>query len=303
MTELIVTHSLSLESNMAQVKESIAQTIAKYDVVVTEDRLPEAKELMAQFNKDKKQFSEQCKTFLSAISSPIDAFKAQQKEIERMYDEGRAKIEAQVKAFEVQKLADIKACIIAFRDSACTEKDINPNTISIDDLVKLTAANANKSGYSVSKATAESINNRIALVETEILRARLEAEEKAKRDREIADKAREEAEAKARQREAELLAKAEREKMLAVEQAKAQAAAEVEAKQPVQQPAATAVPTEQPKPTPQPDQDGMITCRVAAYFEVKVKNGVTGESVANVFHKKITEAGFTTLQQVSASLA
>jgi hypothetical protein len=303
MTELIVTHSLSLESNMAQVKESIAQTIAKYDVVVTEDRLPEAKELMAQFNKDKKQFSEQCKTFLSAISSPIDAFKAQQKEIERMYDEGRAKIEAQVKAFEAGKLEAIAVLLGQYRDNACAEKGIDPASIVVADLVKLTAVNTNKTGYTVAKATAETITQRIQAVENEILRATLAAEEKAKREREIADKAREEAEEKARQREAELLAKAERDKAEAVERARAQAVAEVEAKQPVQQPAATAVPTEQPKSTAQPDYDGMVTYRVAAYFEVKVKNGVTGESVANVFHKKITEAGFTTLQQVSASLA
>lgn len=293
MTELVVTHSLSLESNMAQVKESIANTIAKYDVVVTEDRLPEAKELMAQFNKDKKQFSEQCKTFLSAISSPIDAFKAQQKEIERMYDEGRAKIEAQVKAFEVQKLADIKACIIAFRDSACAEKDINPNTISIDDLVKLTAANANKSGYSVSKATAESINNRIALVETEILRAKLAAEEKAKRDREIADKAREEAEEKARQREAELLAKAERDKAQAVERARAEA--QQQAMQPTAAP--TTVTTHQaPK---QPNSSNMVEYTVTATFVLSVPATTTSIAIKRKFEEKL--ADFTTLKSIVVS--
>ncbi len=261
MQELSVQHSISIASNLDDVQLSIESTIAKYDVVVTE-----------------------------AISTPIDEFKARQKAIEKLFDDGRAKIEAQVKAFEVQKLADIKACIIAFRDSACTEKDINPNTISIDDLVKLTAANANKSGYSVSKATAESINNRIALVETEILRAKLAAEEKAKREREIAEKARLEAEEKARQREAELLAKAERDKAEAVAQATRQA----------QQQAPQQIPTEAPQQATQSTGD-KCEFTVTVTLKISTPRPVSADKVKSAVMDKFEKAGFSTIQQVNVA--
>jgi hypothetical protein len=216
MKELSVQHSISISSNLDDVQASIEATIAKYDVVVTEDALSEAKELMATFNKHKKQFSDQCKTFLSAIGAPIDEFKARQKVIEKMFDDGRAKIDKQVKAFESHKLEAIKVLLNQHRDNACAEKGINPAIIVIDDLVKLTAVNSNKSGYVVVKATAEAIAQRIQAVENEMLRAKLAAEGQAKRDRLIAEQARIEAEERARQRESELLAKAERDKSEAV---------------------------------------------------------------------------------------
>lgn len=55
MQELSVQHSISIASNLDDVQASIESTIAKYDVVVTEDALPEAKELMATFNKPHNQ--------------------------------------------------------------------------------------------------------------------------------------------------------------------------------------------------------------------------------------------------------
>ena len=160
MKELTVKHNgLIIESNLDDVQTSIEATIAKYDVVVTEDGLPEAKELMATFNKQKKAFSDQCKAFLSAIGAPIDEFKARQKAIEKMFDDGRAKIEQQVKAFESHKLEAIKLLLNKHRDKACAEKGINPESIVIDDIVKLTAVNSNKTGYTVAKATAKLLHS------------------------------------------------------------------------------------------------------------------------------------------------
>ena len=296
MKELIVTHKFDLKSNMDEVKASIAETIAKYDVVVVEDRLSEAKELMANFNKEKKSFSDKCKSFLSVISAPLDDFKKTQKEIEKMYDEGRAKIAAQVEAFEAKKLEEIKQIITAYKDNVCTEKGINTQSVTIDDLVKLTAVNNNKSGYSIAKATAETIDLRIQAVENEILKARLEAEEKAKRDREIAEKARIEAEERARQREIEQQARFEREKQEAVERARIE---EQQKAQTAAQPMPQRQHEPEPIPEPQPKRDdGKRVFVITATFEVLAPEQTPHDKIANRLQSMIEAAGITSLKNI-----
>jgi len=216
MQELIVKHKFDLVSNMDEVRESIAKEIAKYDVIIEEDKLPDAKHLMALFNKDKKAFSDKCKEFLDVISAPIAEFKKSQKEIEALYDDGREKIANQVKKFEATKLLEIEDAILNYLNVECSLKQINPDSVSIKDLVMISAV----SGMSLTKKTKDAIAARIQLVENEILKARLEAEEKAKRDREIAEQARIETEERMKQREINQAIEFERQKNLAEEKAK-----------------------------------------------------------------------------------
>jgi hypothetical protein len=308
MQELIVSHSLSLESNLAQVRESIAQTIAKWDVVVTEDRLPEAKELMATFNKQKKAFSDQCKAFLGEVLTPVDAFKAEQKAIEAMFDDGREKLKTQVDKFEAHKLEAITELIIIYLNNACAEKDIKPKSVVINDLIKLSAVNANKSGYSLSKATTESIDNRITLVEAEKLRAKLAAEEKAKREREIAEAARAEAEEKARQREADLIAKAERDKAQAVANAVAQERQaahekpEVSTEKPAFAHEKPVIMQEKPVIAHEKPSDEMTAkCEFAVTVTLKIttEKPVPSDKVKAAVLSRFEKAGFSTVQSVT----
>lgn len=228
MQELVVKHKFDLASNMDEVRESIAKEIAKYDVIIEENKLPDAKHLMALFNKDKKAFSDKCKEFLDVISAPIAEFKKSQKEIEALYDDGREKIANQVKKFEATKLLEIEEAILNYLNVECNLKQINPDSVSIKDLVMISAVS---SGASLTKKTKDAVTSRIQLVENEILKARLEAEDKAKRDREIAEAARIETEERMKQREInqaieferqkqEAMQKAEKEKADAIEKAK-----------------------------------------------------------------------------------
>lgn len=322
MKDLVVTHNFDLVSNMADVKASIAETIVKYDVVVVEDRLNEAKELMATFNKDKKEFSTTCKKFIDAISEPITDFKAQQKEIEKMYDDGRAKIADQVAKFEVTKLEEIKHLVSNYSFEQCEEKNINHKSVSVIDIVMLSAVSTNKNGYTLTKKTTDAIDARIQAVENEILKARLEAEEKAKRDREIAEKARIEAEEKARQREAELLAKTEREKQEALLKAQRDQAEAVErerlrvereerikfeqmnAKAIADKPIVKqAEPTKQevtlPFEDPQPIRDdGKKVFIITATFEILAPTQTRHELITNKLTKMIESAGITSLKSI-----
>lgn len=295
MKELSVTHKFDLVSNMAEVKEAIAETIKKYDVVVTEDGIADAKELMAQFNKDKKEFSSTCKKFIDAISEPITEFKAQQKEIEKMYDDGRAKIADQVAKFESKKLEIIAVLVRAYRNTNCESKSISIEAVSVEDLIMLSAVSSNSKGYSLTKKTTDAIDQRIQAVENEILKARLEAEEKAKRDREIADQARAEAEDQARKREAELLARAEREKAEAVERARSE-------EQQKAQSAALSGQNQISQPEPIQDQviteDGKRIFVVTATFEVKAKSDTSYEKITSKLQSMIESAGITSLKSI-----
>lgn len=292
MKELTVNHVFDLTTNMDEVKASIAETIAQYDIVIQEDQISEAKELMATFNKEKKEFSQTCKKFVDAISAPITEFKAQQKEIEAMFDTGRSKIADQVEKFEATKLKEIENIVIMYRDFVCDEKEISQSAVVVNDLIMLSAVSTSSKGMTLTKKTKEAIDLRVQTVENEILKARLEAEEKAKRDREIAEKARLEAEEKARQREAELIAKAERDKAEAVNNALRQQASNVgvsseEANKAVErlnEPTITA--------------DGKRVFVVMARFDVLAPSNTEPDKIKSALEKKLTEAGITTLQSI-----
>lgn len=275
MTDLTVTHEFNLVSNMEDVKASIAETIAKYDVVVSEDRIGEAKELMATFNKDKKEFSATCKKFIDTISEPITQFKASQKEIEKMYDDGRTKIADQVTKFEVTKLAEIKEAVRLFRDAICCEKNIHPDSVVVDDLVMLSAVT---SGINLSKKTKESIDARIQAVENEILKARLEMEEKA-----------------------------EREKFQAVENERLRAKNEelLKPKTGSQSTIPTGISDEENeglngnRPNiDKKDEDGKITHVIYARFEVPAPVGIDPQRIVSKIKSLIENAGITSLKSI-----
>ena len=217
--ELIVKHKFDLVSNMNEIRDSIAKTIAKYDIVIEEDKLADAKVIMATFNKEKKEFTDTCKEFIKIVSEPITQFKAQQKEIELMYDDGRAKIASQVKKFEDLKLADIEIALNDYLEVECNTRNINPQSVNIKDLVMISAVT---SGSNLSKKTKDAIEARIQLVENEMIKARIEAEERARQDAQVAEKARIETEERLKQAQIQQALEFERERQrLEIEKQKA----------------------------------------------------------------------------------
>lgn len=212
--ELAVQHKLDITSNMEELAKNIKKDIKeKFDVIVTEDRLPETKKLMAQVNKDKKDFTDKWKSFKEKMLEPLIPLDEKAKEIESEFDSARAALDNQVKNFEKGKLEAIRVIVEKYRDDACLTANITTESIIVTDLVILTAVSTNSKGYTIAKGTSDKIDQRIQAIELQIAKARIEEEEKAKRDREIAENARREAEDRARVREAELLAKAERDKI------------------------------------------------------------------------------------------
>ncbi len=221
MQELIVSQTNSvIEHNLDAVELSIKNHIKKYDFVVNEDNVKDTKKTMAYINKDKKSFSDKHKEFVTIAQLPIHVFKERCKKIESIFDDARNRLKVQVDKYEVEKLERIKSVLLEYRNILCDEKSIDRNSIVIDDLVMLSAVTGKNT---ITPKTKQSIEQRVASIENEILKAKLEADEKAKLDRKIAEQARLEAEERAKQREIEQAKQYEIEKQKAVEEARKQA--------------------------------------------------------------------------------
>jgi len=213
---LKINHNLTINSNMDDLALKIKSDIKeKYDVVVTEDNVQSTKKLMADINKEKAEFKTTYKNFKTEVLKPFTPLDSKAKEIETYYDEARTVLETQVKSFEEKKLEQSKLVCTAYATVMCKEKGIDIEAITISDLF-LKLGSVTPQG-NLSGTAKNEIDMRIQAVENATLKARIEAEEIAKREREIAEQARIEAEEKFKQREVELLAKAEIDKQKAVD--------------------------------------------------------------------------------------
>lgn len=288
--ELIISYEAStadnqvLKTNFDDIKAEVVSQVEKYSIEVTEDNIPEAKKVMANFNKVKTEIGEKYKFYIDKLSAPINQLKTEKKEIEAIITDGRQKIADGVAEFESKRLDEISQKISAYVKSVCDEKQLNFERINTSDLIKLSAVTP---AGSLAKTTKETIDARVQALENEILKARLEAEEKAKYEAQIAEQARREAEEKAarekaeleeraRQREAEILAKAEQEKEEAI------AKAQEQARQPIP-----------PKQAPKPTNDGKAIYQIQAIFEVKAPIGAPTEKLKEAVANMLKGANIT----------
>lgn len=302
--ELIVTYEAQtadiqkLTTNFEELKAEANRQVEKYSINVTEENIPEAKKVMANFNKVKTEISERYKFYIDKISAPVNQLKAEKKEIEAIITDGRQKIADGVANFENAKLEIIAAKISEYTKALCDEKGLNFERINTSDLIKLSAVT---SAGTLAKATKDAIEAKIQALENEILQAKIAEQEKAARDAEIAAQARREAEeraarekaeleARAAQREAELLARAEREKQEAIERARA----------------------EQANPTPQAFYDaqreilqkpreaenGKAIYTIRAEFEVKAPANAPHDKLTDKIKEMLAAAGITNLSKI-----
>ena len=302
--ELIVTYEAQtadnqkLTTNFEELKAEASRQVEKYSINVTEENIPEAKKVMANFNKVKTEIGERYKFYIDKISAPVNQLKAEKKEIEAIITDGRQKIADGVSNFENAKLEIIAARVAEYTKTLCDEKGLNFERINTSDLIKLSAVTP---AGTLAKATKEAIEAKIQALENEILQAKLAEQEKAARDAEIAAQARREAEeraarekaemeARAAQREVELLARAEREKQEAIERAKA----------------------EQVKPNPQAFYDaqreilqkpreaenGKAIYTIRAEFEVKAPVNAPHDKLTDKIKEMLAAAGITNLSKI-----
>lgn len=302
--QLIVTYeaktadSQTLTTNFEEIKAEAQRQVEKYSINVTEENIPEAKRVMANFNKVKAEIGERYKFFIDKISAPVNQLKAEKREIEAIITDGRQKIADGVANFENAKLEVIAVRIAEYTKSVCDEKGLNFERINTADLIKLSAVTP---AGTLAKATKEAIEAKIQALENEILQAKIAEQEKAARDAEIAAQARREAEeraarekaemeARAAQREAELLARAEREKQEAIERARAEQTnpnpqAFYEAQREVLQ-------------KPRDAGDGKAIYTIRAEFEIKAPANAPHDKLTAKIKEMLAAAGLTNLSKI-----
>ena len=302
--ELIVTYeaqtadSQKLTTNFEELKAEASRQVEKYSINVTEENIPEAKKVMANFNKVKTEIGERYKFYIDKISAPVNQLKAEKKEIEAIITDGRQKIADGVANFENAKLEIIAARIAEYTKSLCDEKGLNFERINTSDLIKLSAVT---SAGALAKATKEAIEAKIQSLENEILQAKIAEQEKAARDAEIAAQARREAEeraarekaemeARAAQREAELLARAEKEKQEAIERAKAEQATPT--------PQAFCDAQREILQKPREAENGKAIYTIRAEFEVKAPANAPHDKLADKIKEMLAAAGITNLSKI-----
>lgn len=290
--ELIVTYeaktadSQVLKTNFEEIKAEAQRQVEKYSINVTEENIPEAKKVMANFNKVKAEIGERYKFFIDKISTPVNQLKAEKKEIEAIITDGRQKIADGVANFENAKLEVIAARIAEYTKALCDEKQLNFERINTADLIKLSAVTP---AGTLAKATKDAIEAKIQALENEILQAKLAEQEKAARDAEIAAQARREVEEKATKEKAEILARAEKEKQEAIERARAEVRQEnstfYEAQREVLQ-------------KPREAGDGKAIYTIRAEFEVKAPANAPHDKLTDKIKEMLAAAGITNLSKI-----
>ena len=313
--ELIISYEANtadnqvLKTNFDDIKAEVVSQVEKYSIEVTEDNIPEAKKVMANFNKVKTEIGEKYKFYIDKLSAPINQLKTEKKEIEAIITDGRQKIADGVANFENAKLEAIAARIAEYTKSLCDEKQLNFERINTSDLIKLTAVTP---AGSLAKTTKEAIDARVQALENEILKARLEAEEKAKYEAQIAEQARREAEEKAarekaeleeraRQREAELLARAEKEKQEAVQRAereKQEAIERAKAEQANPNPQAFYDAQREILQKPREAENGKAIYTIRTEFEVKAPANAPHDKLSEKIKEMLAAAGITNLSKI-----
>lgn len=313
--ELIVTYeaqtadSQKLTTNFEELKAEASRQVEKYSINVTEENIPEAKKVMANFNKVKTEIGERYKFYIDKISAPVNQLKAEKKEIEAIITDGRQKIADGVANFENAKLEAIAARIAEYTKALCDEKQLNFERINTSDLIKLSAVT---SAGALAKATKEAIEAKIQSLENEILQAKIAEQEKAARDAEIAAQARREAEeraarekaemeARAAQREAELLARAEREKQEAVQRAereKQEAIERAKAEQATPPSQAFCDAQREILQKPREAENGKAIYTIRAEFEVKAPANAPHDKLTDKIKEMLAAAGITNLSKI-----
>ena len=311
--QLIVTYeaktadSQVLKTNFEEIKAEAQRQVEKYSINVTEENIPEAKKVMANFNKVKAEIGERYKFFIDKISAPVNQLKAEKKEIEAIITDGRQKIADGVANFENAKLEAIAARIAEYTKALCDGKQLNFERINTSDLIKLSAVTP---AGTLAKATKEAIEAKIQALENEILQAKLAEQEKAARDAEIAARARREAEeraarekaemeARAAQREAELLARAEREKQEAAQRAEREKQEAIERARAEQaSPQAFYDAQREILQKPREAENGKAIYTIRAEFEVKAAANAPHEKLAAKIKDMLAAAGITNLSKI-----
>lgn len=332
MQELIKIDSTpaAIQVNFEQLQEALKAELEKYDVVVTQDGVKDAKTMATTLNKTAQEIDRRRKEEVAKVSEPIKAFEANMNTLKTMSLETREKILAQIKQFEDETRETVRVLLTAERDRLWAEQGVDPEhqRAEIDDLVLISnltskgglTKNARESieaRASKDKARQDQQQMRLHQLEAAsykagltvpLTRAHVEPflhddvgvyEEKLHQAIETEKARQEQAEQAAREK----IEREAREKAEAEQRAQAQQAAEA-AQDDKQQPAPSEPkPEAEPAPTKSAAPAGKISWTVTATFEIEAAEWVEADTIRKTLEGKLQAAGFESLTGVQARRA
>lgn len=124
MQEIVISKG-NISCNFEEVKNYLDGVLKDYrGMVFTEDKKNEAKSVIADLRKQKKEFEASVKEKKNEFLIPLNDFLAKAGELADMFDEPIAFIDGQVKAFEEQRIAEKKQLCKDIYDEYITEDDL-----------------------------------------------------------------------------------------------------------------------------------------------------------------------------------
>lgn len=157
MQELIAVNSApaKLEVNFEEIRDALADRLARYDVVVTADTVADAKKLSTELNKLKGDIAAKRKEEVSKVSAPIRAFDARMKELESMCQDGRTRLLEQIDRFEDKVREKCRAMLDEDRAALWAKHRVGRDfrSAEFDDLILV--SNVTKTGNLTAKARNE----------------------------------------------------------------------------------------------------------------------------------------------------
>ena len=190
MNELVITGDVNIVSNFEALKNGLQINIKeKYSLAVTEDSVKDAKSVMAQINKDKKEIADKWKLKKSELEKPIKEMDLKIKELLALFDDARNAISLQVDNFEAgrRELA-VKLCK-EYASEILTKKNLSEsgfNLEQLNDFNNLTYVSEKGALTSVAK---QAVENKVSEFELEILRKKQEEAERIIREEKIKQEA------------------------------------------------------------------------------------------------------------------
>lgn len=321
-----------VEVNFEELKKHLATELEKYNVVVTQDTVKDAKALAAELNKTKGEIAKRKKEEYDRATAGANQFKDSMKELETMCEDGRKSLLAQVQKFEDETRQQTADLLRAMRAELWSHTGVAEEfqRAQFDDLVNLSAVTAKgnltagakskiEARVNADKALQDQTEMRLLKLENQSYKAglsapltrshvehflfdegdtyqqKLDALMKSELGREEVAQNAMRAKMEREQQEKEQSEQRQRER-----EERAEAAAEEAQRTVSDQPEQEAAPekAEASKPEPEPAQPGRVPVTVQCTFNVNVTASTTDAAIEAELRRVLEKAGIKTLDTV-----
>ena len=334
MQELITINNTPalVEVNFEELKKHLATELEKYNVVVTQDTVKDAKALATELNKTKGEIAKRKKEEYDRATAGANQFKDSMKELEAMIDVGRKGLLEQVQKFEDETRQQAADLLQAMRDEMWSHAGVTEEfqRAQFDDLVNLSAVTAKgnltagakgkiEARVNADKALQDQTEMRLLKLENQSYKAGLSAPltrshvEHFLFDEDETYQQKLDALMKSELGREEVAQNAMRQRMEREQQEKEQAAqrqrereeraeaAQAEAQRTVPDEPKKEAAQEQPeasKPEPEPAQPGRVPVTVQCTFNVNVTASTTDAAIEAELRRVLEKADIKTLDTV-----